>query len=135
MGILYHIKLYAWSVSLFLLLDLVWLGLVARSFYQRHLADLLSPSVKWSAAIGFYLVYVAGILIFAVAPALERDSVGRAALLGCLFGFFTYATYDFTNLATLKGWPLRVVVVDVLWGSFLGSAVASGSFLVGKWLS
>ncbi len=108
---------------------------MAKAFYQEDLAQFLSPNVNWSAALLFYLLYIAGILIFAVVPALEKESLGRAALLGGLFGFFTYATYDLTNLATLEDWPLKVVVVDIAWGMVLCAVVATCSFLIGRWLS
>ena len=131
---MFYIKLYALTVPVFFAIDMVWLGYVARGFYQQNLARFLSPNVNWSAALLFYLLYIAGILIFAVVPALQKDSLGRAALLGGLFGFFTYATYDLTNLATLEGWPLKVVVVDIAWGVVLGAVVATCSFLIGRWI-
>jgi uncharacterized membrane protein len=113
---------------------MIWLGVIAKGFYQRNLAFLLSPTVNWTAAIGFYLLYIVGILIFAVLPALRSSSMGRAVILGVLFGFFTYATYDLTNLATVKDWPLKIVVVDLLWGMFLCGVVSLVSFAIGNWL-
>jgi uncharacterized membrane protein len=94
----------------------------------------LSPDVNWAAAITFYLVYIAGIIFFAVRPALASNTLRDAALLGGLFGFFTYATYDLTNMATIKGWPLKIVVIDILWGTCLCMLVAGLSFLIAKWL-
>lgn len=126
-----YVYLYLVTVPVFFLIDMLWLGVVASSFYQSKLGHLLGP-VNWPAAILFYLIYIVGILIFAVVPALEAEAVGRAVILGALFGFFTYATYDFTNLATLKHWPLSVVVVDVLWGTVLGASVATASYYLGK---
>jgi uncharacterized membrane protein len=131
---MFYLKLYALTVPVFFAIDMVWLGYIAKGFYQQNLAKFLSPNVNWSAALLFYLLYIAGILIFAVMPALEKDSAGRAMLLGGLFGFFTYATYDLTNLATLEGWPLKVAVVDIAWGAVLGAAVATCSFLIGRWI-
>lgn len=113
---------------------MVWLGYLAKGFYRNNLGAIVSPTVNWPAAIGFYLVYIVGILIFSVIPALEKDSALRAAQLGALFGFFTYATYDLTNLATIKEWPLRVAVVDIIWGVVLCTTVATASFYVAKWL-
>ncbi len=132
---MFYFKLYALTVPIFFAIDMAWLGYVAKGFYQQNLARFLAPDVNWSAALLFYLLYIAGILIFAVVPALEKDALGRAALLGGLFGFFTYATYDLTNLATLEDWPLKVVVVDIAWGVVLCAAVATCSFLIGRWLS
>lgn len=131
----YYLKLYALTVPVFFAVDIIWLGFVAKKFYRKHLGFILSPEVNWWAAISFYLLYIAGIMIFAVVPAIEKDSLGKALLWGSLYGFFTYATYDLTNMATLKNWPLKVVVVDILWGVFLCSMVASISFLIAKWLS
>lgn len=130
----FHLKLYLSTVPVFFLIDMVWLGFVAKGFYRKHLDFILSSKVNWPAAIGFYLIFIAGILIFAVLPGVERNSLGRAALLGGLFGFFTYATYDLTNLATIKDWPVIVVIVDIAWGIVLCSVVAAAGFLAANWL-
>ena len=95
----------------------------------------MSPAVNWPAAFAFYLIYIVGILLFAVKPALADQSLAKAAIWGALFGFFTYATYDLTNLATLKDWPLKIVVIDVIWGTLLCTLVASASYLIGRWLN
>ncbi len=104
------IKLYLLTVPVFFAVDLLWLGVLARDFYRTNLGHLLSPTVNWPAAIVFYLLFIAGILYFAVLPALAEGSPGRAVLNGLLFGFFTYMTYELTNLATLPSWPLKVVL-------------------------
>lgn len=130
MGILFWIKLYLATVPVFFAIDMLWLGVLARSFYQTNLRHLLSPEVNWPAAFVFYFIYIAGILLFAVRPGLEAQSLGRACLWGALFGFFTYATYDLTNLATLRDWPLNVVLVDIAWGTVLCTLVAGGSYLL-----
>ena len=134
MNISYYLKLYMLTVPVFFIIDIVWLGVIARGFYRRNLESILSPNVNWTAAVIFYLIYIAGILIFAVRPALASNSLGSAVLLGGLFGFFTYATYDLTNMATISNWPLKIVVVDILWGTCLCVLVASFSFLIAKWL-
>lgn len=134
MNISFYLKLYALTVPVFFIIDLIWLGVVAKGFYQKNLKYILSPNVNWTAAIIFYLMYIAGILIFAVLPGVAKDSVRHAALWGALFGFFTYATYDLTNLALLKDWPLNIVVVDILWGAVLCTVVATLSFYIAKWL-
>ena len=134
MNISFYLKLYALTVPVFFIIDLIWLGVVAKGFYQKNLNYILSPNVNWTAAIIFYLMYIAGILIFAVLPGVAKDSVRHAALWGALFGFFTYATYDLTNLALLKDWPLNIVVVDILWGVVLCTVVATLSFYIAKWL-
>jgi uncharacterized membrane protein len=134
MNISFYLKLYALTVPVFFIIDLIWLGVVARGFYQKNLKYILSPNVNWTAAIIFYFMYIAGILIFAVVPGVAKDSLRHAALWGALFGFFTYATYDLTNLALLKDWPLNIVVVDILWGVVLCTVVATLSFYIAKWL-
>ena len=134
MNISFYLKLYALTVPVFFIIDLIWLGVAAKGFYQKNLKYILSPNVNWTAAIIFYLMYIAGILIFAVLPGIAKDSVRHAAMWGALFGFFTYATYDLTNLALLKDWPLNIVVVDILWGVVLCTAVATSSFYIAKWL-
>ena len=131
----FYIKLYLLTVPIFFIIDLIWLGYVAKKFYRENLGFILSPDVNWPAAICFYLIYIAGILIFGVLPALEKDSLARAIVWGGLFGFFTYATYDLTNMALIKGWPFKIVVVDIAWGVFLCAVVAAASFGVGRWLA
>jgi uncharacterized membrane protein len=132
MNTLGYLKLYLLTVPVFFAIDLVWLGVVAKGLYQKNLSHLLSPTVNWPAALLFYLMYIVGILLFAVRPALEADSVAKAALWGALFGFFTYATYDLTNLATLRDWPVKIVVIDIAWGAVLCTLVASASFWIAQ---
>ena len=132
--IIYYLKLYLSTLVVFFLIDMLWLGLVARGFYRRYLGFLLSPKPNWAAAIVFYLLFVAGLLFFAVGPALRADSLSRALLSGALYGLLTYATYDLTNLATIKDWPLAITVVDMVWGVILATSVACAGFLAGTWL-
>jgi len=121
--------LYLVSVPVFLLIDMIWLGYLARGLYQRELGPLLGD-VRWGAAIGFYLIYLVGVTFFASYPAFLDGSVVTAFLLGGLFGFFTYATYGLTNLATLKSWPTKLVFIDLMWGTALGSLVAGGTVIL-----
>ena len=120
---------YFVSLVTFLAIDLVWLGVVARGFYRDQLGELLSPDVRWLPAILFYMLFVAAVLVFAVAPAIERMSLGRAVLLGAFFGMIAYATYDLTNLATMRGFPATVAVVDIAWGGVLTASVAAAGYL------
>ncbi len=128
------IYLYFLTIPVFFGIDMIWLGFVAKGFYRKNLGQLLRSDVNWSAALVFYLLYIGGILIFATMPALEKNSLYQAVVFGGLFGFFAYATYDLTNLATLKGWRLNVVIVDIIWGIVLTASVAAASFLIGRWL-
>jgi uncharacterized membrane protein len=128
------IYLYFLTIPVFFGIDMIWLGFVAKGFYRNNLGHLLRSDVNWTAALVFYLLYIGGILIFATMPALEKNSLYQAVALGGLFGFFAYATYDLTNMATLKDWPLNVVIVDIIWGIVLTASVAAASFLIGRWL-
>lgn len=134
MTVFFYVKLYLSTLAVFFVIDMIWLGLAARGLYRKYLGFLLSPSPNWTAAILFYLLWVAGLLVFVVVPGLQAGSVKKVLLLGALFGFLTYATYDLTNQATLKDWPLTITVVDLLWGTTLATAVSYISFLIGKWL-
>jgi len=132
MTLLFWCKLYLLTIPLFFAIDMLWLGFIAKNFYQTRLQHLLSPEVNWPAAFSFYFIYIAGILFFAVRPGLDAASLGKACLYGALFGFFTYATYDLTNLATLREWPMAVVVVDIAWGTLLCTLVGGGAYLIGS---
>ena len=123
------IQTYFVALLTFLVIDLVWLGIVARGFYREQLGELLAPDVRWVPAILFYMLFVGAVLVFAVAPALERMSLGRAILLGGFFGMIAYATYDLTNLATLRGFPTTVAIVDIAWGFILTASVAAAGYL------
>jgi len=131
----YYLKLYCLTLATFLAIDLVWLGVVARSFYRSHLGFLMAPSTNWWAASVFYLLFVLGIVFFVLIPSLEAESLGTAVVRGALFGLITYATYDLTNLATLQDWPLVLSIVDIAWGTVLAVATSSVGFLAGKWLA
>ncbi len=122
-------KLYAVAVVTFLVIDLTWLGVVARSFYQAQMGHLMRANVNWAAAIVFYLVFVCGIVVLAVWPAVERESLAYAVVLGALLGLVTYAAYDLTNLATLEGFPVTVALVDLVWGAVLCATVSGITYL------
>ena len=134
MSLLFYVKLYLLTIPIFFIIDLFWLGIVAKNLYRKQIGHLMADETNWGAAVVFYLIYIAGILFFAVLPALSEQSWQKAAFLGAALGFLTYATYDFTNWATLKDWPPMIVVVDVLWGTFLVATVSIGSYFIGTWL-
>jgi uncharacterized membrane protein len=125
---------YLITLAVFFLIDMIWLGVVAKGFYRRHLGTMLSPKVNWAAAILFYLLFIVGLLVFVIKPALISGEPLKALFFGALFGLISYATYDLSNLATLKDWPLIVTIVDLIWGSVLGGAVSFFSVLLGRWL-
>ena len=131
---IYYLKLYLASLVVFFAVDMVWLGLVASSFYKKHLGYLMAPSVNWLAAIIFYLLFIVGILVFVVLPGIKENSLPNTILRAVLFGLITYATYDLTNLATIKDWPLIITLVDLGWGMVLSTIVSVAGFYVAKWL-
>lgn len=108
----------------FFLIDLVWLGVIAKNLYRNSLGHIMRSTPNWTAAIIFYIIYIIGMIFFVINPALAKNSWCYALLGGMFFGFVTYMTYDFTNLATLKNWPLYITLIDVLWGTFLGGSTS-----------
>ncbi len=125
---------YLLTTVVFFAIDLVWIGLVAKKFYWSNMGQLLKEDVNWVAALIFYLLYIGGIFVFAILPSVENDSLKHAILYGALFGFFCYATYDLTNLATLKGFPMKVAVVDMIWGTILTGSVSTAGFYITRWI-
>lgn len=109
---------------------MIWLGVVAKNFYRAQIGTLMKPDVNWTAAIIFYLIFIAGLIIFVINPAMEKGSWTHALLFGALFGFVCYATYDLTNLAVAKDWPLLVTIVDLVWGAVLASSVSVLTYLI-----
>jgi uncharacterized membrane protein len=121
---------YAVSVPVFFIVDMIWLGVIAKGFYHNALEPLLTPNINWIAAIIFYLLFLVGVLIFALLPGMERRSLVYTIKMAALFGFIAYATYDLTNLATLRDWPLMLSIVDMIWGSFLSASTATITYLI-----
>ncbi len=132
--IAFHAKLYLVMLAGFFAIDMIWLGLLARDFYQRHLGYLLSEKPNWAAAIVFYLLFIAGLQLFVVVPALQANSWPKLLFLAAAFGLITYSTYDLTNMATVKNWPWIVTVVDLMWGVVLATVVSCIAFQAGRWL-
>lgn len=124
------IKLYAIALPVFFVIDMIWLGLVAKNFYKNQIGFLMTPNINWTAAISFYLLFILGLVFFVIAPAVEKGSWMQAIFFGAFFGFITYATYDLTNYATLKDWPLLVTIVDMAWGTTLGALVSVITYLI-----
>ncbi len=124
------IKLFLIALPVFFAIDMVWLVMVARKFYQKQIGFLMKPEINWFAAIIFYLLFIAGLVTFVISPAIEKHSLVHAVLFGALFGLTTYATYDLTNLATLKDWPLLVTVVDLIWGTVLAASISVITYII-----
>jgi len=125
---------YILTFVVFFILDMVWLGFIAKDLYKKYLGDFLSEQVNWTAAVIFYLLFVIGVFIFVILPSVEKNSLASAIISGALFGFFSYATYDLTNLATMKNWPLHIVFIDISWGAFLTSVVSTAGFYIVKYV-
>ncbi len=119
------LKIYLIALVVFLVIDGIWLGLVARNFYSKEIGFLLKDSPNWIAAGVFYLFFIVGVVFFVINPAIEKESFRYLVIAALLFGTITYATYDLTNLATIKDWPLQVTLIDIAWGGFLTLAVSS----------
>lgn len=126
------IKQYIVTMIVFFAIDIAWLGFIAKKLYRESLGYIMADSTNWPAAIIFYAMYIGGILFFVLNPALEKGSMNYAILVGALFGFITYATYDMTNLATLKDWPLKITIIDIIWGTSLNALTAGVSFYIIK---
>lgn len=129
------IKVFGLMTVVFLAIDVVWIGVVANRFYQHHLGFMLRPDVQWVPAMLFYLLFIAGVLVFAVMPGLERASLGRAVALGAFLGLVAYATYDLTSLALIKGFPRIVAVVDMVWGTSIAATIAAVGYGAARWLA
>ena len=126
------IKAYLGTLVTFLAIDAIWLGIISRGMYNRWIGHLMRDEPLWPAAGGFYLMYIAGIVFLAVQPAMNDGSWKTAALYGAVLGFIAYGTYDMTNYATLKEWPLTMVLVDLVWGTFLTGTAAVAGYLIAR---
>ncbi len=118
------------SVAVFLSIDMIWLLVISKNLYAKYLGYLMTDQVRVGAAAIFYLIFVVGLLFFVITPALSKDSWTYALFAGMFFGLITYATYDLTNLAVVKDWPVAITIIDLLWGTFLSSTTATVSFLL-----
>ena len=125
-----HLIVYGITLVTFFAVDMVWLGLVAKNLYRDQIGFIMKTEFNWIAAITFYLIFILGLVYFVINPALESKSILEALLRGMFFGFITYATYDLTNLATLENWPLKITIIDLIWGTTLGGLVSTISYFV-----
>lgn len=124
------IKLYAIALPVFFAIDMIWLGLIAKDFYRAQIGTLMKSDVNWVAALMFYLIFIAGLVVFVISPAVEKGSWVHAILFGALFGLVCYATYDLTNLAVAKDWPLLVTIVDLAWGAIITATVSVVTYFI-----
>ncbi len=131
MHLLPFLKLYGAGILVCFGLDLLWLGVVAKGFYQRYIGHLMRPDVQWIPGIAFYLIYVAVLVIIVVMPSLEKRSLGRAVTFGALFGLAAYSAYNLTCLALLKDYPTIAGLVDIVWGTAMTTVVSASAYAVG----
>ena len=124
------IKLYIIALPVFFIIDMIWLGLIAKNFIREQIGFLMKTNLNWFAAIIFYLLFIAGLVVFVLSPSFEKKDWLNALYLGALFGLFTYSTYDLTNLATIKDWPFLVTIVDIIWGMVLSASVSLISYFI-----
>ncbi|QRN85952.1 DUF2177 family protein [Clostridia bacterium] len=127
-----YIWMYLISLAVFLAIDMVWLNFIAKALYQRELGYLMADKFNLAAAFIFYAIFVAGLMYFSIYPAFVQQSVLKAVLTGAFFGLVSYATYDLTNMATVRDWPLLITLVDLVWGATLGATTSSISYLIFK---
>ena len=130
-----YLKLYFSTLLVFFAVDMIWLGLIARTFYKKHLGFLMAPEVNWYAALIFYFLFILGVLVFVVIPGIRDNDLTMTLIKAALFGLITYATYDLTNLATVKNWPILITIIDLIWGMVLTTIVSLAGFFIGKWLT
>lgn len=128
------LRLYSIAFIVFFVIDIIWLGLIARKLYQNQIGSLLKANVNWVAAMIFYFLFIAGVVVFVIQPSVDKQSLTQVMLLGAFFGLVTYATYDLTNLATMKDWPLSITLIDLAWGTFLGFSTSTLTYLIYNWL-
>jgi uncharacterized membrane protein len=124
------IRLYLIAFPVFLAIDLVWLTLVAKNFYAKHIGFLMAKNPNYLVALIFYLIFIAGLVFFVINPALDKKMWMHALLAGAFFGLVSYATYDLTNMATVKDWPLIVTIVDLIWGMTLSASVSIITYFI-----
>lgn len=124
------IKLYMIGLPVFLGIDMIWLTFIAKNFYAKQIGFLMAKNPNILAAFIFYLIFIAGLVVFVITPALDKKMWLQALLAGALFGLVTYATYDLTNLATVKDWPIVVTIVDLAWGMFVSAAVSVITYFI-----
>jgi len=125
------IKFYLVAFFVFFAIDLVWLGVIAKNLYREQIGFLMTDQIRWGAALLFYCLYLVGLVFFAILPAFKQNDWSIALFNAALFGLICYATYDLTNLATLKGWPIKIVVYDLLWGTFISAITSLITYWIG----
>jgi uncharacterized membrane protein len=120
------------AVPVFFALDMLWLVVIAKDIYQKYMGHLMRPMPNWPVAITFYLLFIVGLIIFAIYPAVRNNSWTYALFYGAMFGFFTYMTFDLTSLAVLKDYSWQITIIDIIWGTVLSASVSISTYLIVK---
>lgn len=129
-----NLWIYLITFTVFIVIDLLWRGVIGQGIYQKYLGHLIKKNVNWVAVIISYILFIFGLLIFVILPAYQNQDILNAFLMGGLLGLIMYATYDLTNLATLKDWPVTITLIDLTWGTFLGSLTSGLAVILSLWL-
>ena len=125
-----YIKMYIISFVVFLIIDAIWLLFISKNLYQAEIGHLMADKAKLIPALIFYLVFLVGLVYFVISPGIESKNITKLLLSAALFGFITYATYDLTNLATLKNWPVKITIIDLIWGTTLSTLVSYVTYII-----
>jgi uncharacterized membrane protein len=128
MTLISFFKIYLVAIPIFFLIDMLWLGIIAKDIYAKYMGHLMRATPNWPVALLFYFLFIVGLVIFAIYPALLKNSWTYALGYGALFGFFTYMTFDLTSLAVMKDWQWPIAVIDIIWGTVLSASVSVLAF-------
>jgi uncharacterized membrane protein len=128
-----YLSAYAGTAVVMIALDMLWLGWIAKPLYQHGIGHLMADKPNVPVAVAFYALYALGVVVFAVMPQTGGATWGKTITTAALFGFFAYATYDLTNLATLRDWPVGLAAIDIAWGVFISAASAAGGKAAMDW--
>jgi uncharacterized membrane protein len=124
------LKIFFIALPIFLVIDMIWLTLLAKDFYSKQIGFLMAKNPNLLAALIFYFLFIVGLALFVIMPSLEKKQLLQALFMGAFFGLVTYSTYDLTNLATVKNWPILVTVIDLIWGTFVSASVSVITYLL-----
>lgn len=125
-----YVKMYLIAFVIFLIIDAIWLGIISKDLYKNEIGHLMTDKPNFIAALIFYLIFLVGIVYFVINPAIEAQDFAKLLVSAALFGLITYATYDLTNLATLQNWPIKITIIDLIWGTSLSVIVSSATYYI-----
>lgn len=129
-----YIKVFIIAFIIFLAIDFLWLGVLSKKLYENEIGHLMKKDFNFIAAFIFYIIFIIGLTVFIIVPNIESESILKLILLAALFGLVTYSTYDLTNYATLEGFPLKIVFIDLLWGVSISTVTSLLTFVIYNWI-